>query len=94
MYKQYAEFVKENREKQEVKNNVKEVIVAPENVKSSATEDTAAAKVGRKNEEKSLERRESTVGNDVMISYSHQNRPTMRKIKGTISVIIVAIEKG
>ena len=94
MYKQYAEFVNENRQKQEVNKNVKEVIVAPKNVKSPASDETAAVKVGRKDGDKSLERRESTVGNDVMISYSHQNRPTMRKIKGTISVIIVAIEKG
>ena len=80
MYKKYQEAVKEARSRQGTpKPN--------ENKKTTpAVED---AKNKRKNSEwKPLERHKSTWGKDAMISYSHQNRPFMRKLKGKDSMIL------
>ena len=89
MYKRYAEHVKKQREN--LPQNDSAIKTSTEAQKAEKTglqsgSDVAApgsVKTARREGVQSLQRHESTVGKDVMISYSHQNRPTMRKIKGT-----------
>lgn len=80
MYKAYAEHV--NNFRQSNKTSKAKTTTGNVDSKPKTEETPDSVKTARKEGVKSLQRHESTVGKDVMISYSHQNRPLMRKIKG------------
>lgn len=87
MYKRYAEEVRAVRSRATTPvNQVSSGVTSSSTSKKvskpdSKTTTTAASK--RPPDWKPLERHKSTWDKDVMISYSHQNRPFMRKLKGS-----------